>query len=419
MKEEARKQLEFVAEDVLRHFDAGTVRLEPEIGSVESSVYTDPERFDREREHIFRNLPLMLAMSCELEGPGSYKALQVAGTPVLIVRGKDGTARAFLNACSHRGAILDEDCGKAARFTCPYHGWTFGREGELLGVAYSKIFGEADRGSLGLKPFPTFERAGMIWVILNEHSKLDVSAFLQGYDDMLEGFGFENWRMISRRVLNGPNWKLCFDAHLEFYHIPVLHKDSFGSIDPRTLYYNYGPHQRLARPSEGRNGPDNVDIFQMRDRASEDLPDESLMFGEWIMFPNVSINTFYAGGRGVIVSQVIPGETVDQSETIQLFLLADEPDVAGRNEAAQTADFLAKVVGEEDLPTSLGQQTVMRSGAMDRILFGRNEGGLQQFHSWVERIVSTPFDDLPSLFASARGVGDKAAMFREPESVPG
>jgi phenylpropionate dioxygenase-like ring-hydroxylating dioxygenase large terminal subunit len=242
----------------------------------------------------------------------------------------------------------------------------------------------------------------MVWAVLDPGSDLDIAAFLGRYAGFLEVFGFEDWTLVNRRVLKGPNWKLCFDAHLEFYHLPVLHRNTFGpDMDPRALYYHYGPHQRLARPARSRPAPDGLDIFALQDRPAADWPLESLLFGEWILFPNVSINTFYSGGRGVILSQIIPGASVDTSETIQLFLMEGAPSEEDRALAVKTAEFLAHVVGEEDLPTSEGQQRVLRSGLLDRVAFGRNEGGLQHFHRWVDRIAETPKPQLNALFASA------------------
>ena len=417
MQQSARDELVSVARDMLSHHEAGTLRLAPDIMGVATSTYTDEQRFSREREHVFHNLPLMLAMSCELRDAGSYKTMEVAGTPVLLVRGRDGKARAFLNSCTHRGAILAEGCGAAARFTCPYHGWTFNREGDLVGVALPRLFGEIDRGELGLKSFPVLETAGMIWVILNPASTLDIASFLGGYGAMLEEFRFAEWTLVNRPDLPGPNWKLCFDAHLEFYHLPVLHRETFGAqIDPRALYYNYGPHQRLARPERNRAAPDGLDIFEIKDRPPGEWPTESLMFGEWIIFPNISINTFYAGGRGVILSQIIPGRTVGESTTIQLYLMERDPAAADRETALETAAFLAHVVGDEDLPMSDGQQKVLRSGGIEQVYFGRNEGGLQHFHRWVDRVVETPVPALADLFPVGEPLND-AARGKDPLSV--
>ena len=122
------------------------------------------------------------------------------------------------------------------------------------------------------------------------------------------------------------------------------------------------------------------------------------MTGEWIVFPHVSINTFYNGGRGVLISQVFPGDTVEESYTVQMYLMAEPPDEESRAAAEQLCEFLAKVVNDEDLATSIRQQRALASGLMPTVCFGRNESGGQQFHRWVEKILDTADADLDRLF---------------------
>ena len=349
----------------------------------------------------------MLAPSCELREPGRFKAMEVAGVPVLLARGEDGVARAFLNVCTHRGAVVADGSGAAARFVCPYHGWTFDGQGALVGVASRRDFGEVDQAAKGLRRLPLLEKAGLIWVVLDPDSRLDIDGFLSSYGDMLEGFGFATWHFVQSRVLNGANWKLAFDAHLEFYHLPVLHRDSFGpKVGNRALYHFFGPHQRLLRPSttEHRALPEPADLFAQVDRAESEWSTEALMAGEWIVFPHVSINSFYDGGRGVLISQVFPGERVNESFTVQTYLMAEPPDEAARAAAGDLCDFLYRVVNDEDLATSIRQQRALASGLLPVVCFGRNEGGLQQFHRWLERILETPDYALNGLFRS----GDQA-----------
>jgi carnitine monooxygenase subunit len=328
----------------------------------------------------------------------------VAGVAVLLVRGRDGTARAFLNVCTHRGAIIAEGLGSASRFVCSYHGWTFDNDGTLVGVSSRAEFGELDVGSKSLTRFPLLEKAGLIWVVLDPNSQLDVSAFLSGYGAMLEHFGLQTWHVLGSRILEGANWKLAFDAHLEFYHIPVLHKDTFGNVSPKTFYYYWGPHQRLTRPEKPvqRTMPDYANLFAMSDLPEEDWTNEALMVGEWIIFPHVSINSFYDGGRGVLISQIFPGDTVDKSCTVQLYLVAEQLDGERREAASKMAEFLANVVALEDLPMSVGQQRALESGLLPRVCFGRNEGGNQQFHRWIDRILETDDDGLNNLFIEAQ-----------------
>jgi hypothetical protein len=102
----ARRHLVAVAKDLFAHGAAGTTPVADRVVSIPASRYTDPEYFEAEKTEIFRRLPLIVAASCEIREPGSHTTLDIAGIPVLVVRGRDGVARAFLNVCTHRGAIL-------------------------------------------------------------------------------------------------------------------------------------------------------------------------------------------------------------------------------------------------------------------------------------------------------------------------
>ena len=380
------------AQDMLEHLAAARIRQAPGVMTMPADMYTDPELFQQERVNLFRRVPLMLAASCEIPAPGDYKAMTVAGVPVLLVRGKDGTVRAFLNSCRHRGVPLTKDhCGHAARFTCPYHAWTYGLDGALRGVAARQEYGDIAFADNGLLAFPAEERAGLVWVILDTQAVADFDVFLGEFGSLLAGFDFGSWHYFDRRVLPGANWKLAFDAHLDFYHLPVLHRNTFGpTIGNLAQYYYYGPHQRLGLVSKEEHKLEQDDIAGLAGTPCETWPLNTLLFGEWIVFPNVSINCFYKGGRGVIISQIFPGERVGESVTIQTFLHEKPPEGAQHAEAAAMAQFLTHVVGEEDLPLSMDQQRSFESGLVPYVQFGRNEGGLQHFHYWLNRFVSAP-----------------------------
>lgn len=399
-----RDELLAVARETLSHAAAGTLRLEAEVMEMDSGRYTDPAHFEAERRLLFRRIPLMLAASCELPEPGDYKAMEVSGVPVLLTRGDDGVVRAFLNQCTHRGAYLADGCGKARRFTCPYHGWSFDRSGALLAVASADAFGEVDKAAKSLSAFPLLEQGGLIWVVLDPASKLDIGGFLGRFGAMLQGFDFSSWHCVGSRTLTGANWKLAFDAHLEFYHVPVLHKQTFGPSAPGVaLYHDYGPHLRLTAPKKpthrSSGTPEHADLFSQASRPEAEWTDEAMMLGEWIVFPHVSINSFYNGGRGVLISQIFPGEAVDESFTVQTYLMAEPPDAAARAAADELRDFLGHVVNDEDLPTSVKQQRALSTGLYPVVCFGRNEGGLQHFHRWLERVMQTPDGALDRLFS--------------------
>jgi phenylpropionate dioxygenase-like ring-hydroxylating dioxygenase large terminal subunit len=398
----AREQLVRVARDLFAHAGAGTMPVADDVLELSASVYTDAALFDREVRGVFRRVPVLLAASCELAGPGSRKALEVAGVPVVLVRGRDGVARAFLNVCTHRGSIIVDGCGSAARLVCPYHGWTFDDRGALVGVPLRSDVGDVDGRSL--RQFRVLEKAGLVWAVLDPDSTLDIDGFLGVFGAMLERFAFDSWQVLGRRTLDGANWKLAFDAHLEFYHLPVLHRATFGSdVSPRAYYYNWGPHQRLTRPAKrgGPAVPEYADLFAQQHLGEEHWTDEAMLLGEWIVYPNVSINSFYTGVRGVLISQIFPGATVDQSTTVQTYLVEHQPDDEARAAALKLFDFLGQVVDGEDLPTSFAQQRALGSGLLPSVCYGRNEGGVQRFHRWTERILDTHDSGLNTLFRAA------------------
>jgi phenylpropionate dioxygenase-like ring-hydroxylating dioxygenase large terminal subunit len=377
----------------LAHVAAGTIDLTPDVARVPAAHYVDPERFRVEVARIFRRLPLVLALSCELRQPGAYKALTAAGVPVLLSRGSDGVLRAFVNSCSHRGAqVVLDGSGTARRFVCPYHAWSYDERGALLGVYAAGDFGEIDKSCHGLTALPVAERAGLVWVTLDPASQLGIDTFLCGYDALLAEFGFADWHLIGRREVAGPNWKIAYDGYLDLYHLPILHKNSFGSDFPnRALYHAFGPHQRVDSP--------NPLLSKLAERPETEWDARFLLGGVWTIFPHVSIASFDAGGRGVLISQLFPGERVGESLTLQSFLLEQAPNDAERAAAEKMFELLGYVVREEDYATGLRQQRGLAAGAKSHVLFGRNEGGGQRFHRWLAQLLATDDAALPQLFS--------------------
>lgn len=391
----SRTQLIEMARHNLAHAKAGTIEQAEAIHKEPARHYFDQERWRLEMDKVFKRVPLMLAMTAELPNPGDYKAMDAVDTPVLISRGQGGEVRAFVNMCRHRGSqIMPAGTGNANRFTCPYHAWTYDRSGALIGVFSEKDFGTVDRSCYSLVELPAAERAGLIWVHLNPNAALDIDGFLSGYDDILQHFDFANWHFFENRVIKGPNWKIAYDGYLDLYHLPILHKNSFGAdMHNQALYYAWGPHQRVSSPDPSLAGYDDV----------EDVGIAHLMTGVWTIFPHVSIASFDGGGRGVMISQLFPGATPQESYTVQNYLMENAPaDEEVSQQAHEQFKFLEYVVREEDYATGLRQQKALLTGNMPHVMFGRNEGGGQRFHGWVDKILQTDDAELPALFKNGK-----------------
>ncbi len=407
----SREQLLEMNRSLIAHGEAGTLEMTDGVMKVPASSYTDPELFEREKEKIFKRLPLMVAPSCELPEPGDYKAMDIAGVPLLLTRKRDGSVGAFLNMCTHRGNPVVEGTGNATRFTCGYHGWTFKNDGDLVGVASPKDFGPVDKAELCLKQFPVLERAGLIWATLDQNSTLSIEQYLCGYDELLAAFGFEDWILFDQRTLPGPNWKTAYDGYLDFYHLPVLHKDTFGAdFFNRANYFAWGPHQRLANPSQfaQRTGSDEqLDLTKM---PEDEWPIDALVQGVWTIFPHISIASFYGGGgRGAMISQLFPGENVGESFTTQYYVMEREPENDEQRQGAQDQfNFLEIVVRDEDYTTGKRQHDALMSGQMDHVLFGQNEGGGQAFHGWAAKLTNATDEELVEIFAAENAVAEAA-----------
>ena len=139
----SRKQLEEMASINRLHAKNGTIELANKIVQIPASQYYDRTRWLTEIEEIFKRLPLVLGISKELKKPGDYKALEVVGMPVIINRNSQGKLNAFLNICQHKGAALVETgYGNSYHFRCPYHGWAYNDNGDLIGIPDNDNFGD-------------------------------------------------------------------------------------------------------------------------------------------------------------------------------------------------------------------------------------------------------------------------------------
>jgi phenylpropionate dioxygenase-like ring-hydroxylating dioxygenase large terminal subunit len=319
-----------------------------------------------------------------------------------MVRGSDGEMRAFLNVCRHRGAqVAEAGCGKARRFTCPYHAWSYNTQGDLVGIFEAEAFGDVDRNTHGLTTLPVTERAGIIWVTLTPNSRVDHDAFFKGYDKMLEHHHFDQCHYVGNQVLVGANWKVAYDGYLDFYHLPILHRNTFGpDSSPKALFEAWGPHQRLMAPDK------RTSVNTLEGSPESEWPEDKLVFGVWTIFPHVSIAAFDAEGKVYMISQLFPGDNPDESYTTQHFLHTQPLTDKVTEAMVGRMDFMVRVVDEEDYKTGKEIQRGMKSGAMKHVTFGRNEGGTQAFHKWVQAVVDADDDQLSDMFAA--GIGTKS-----------
>jgi phenylpropionate dioxygenase-like ring-hydroxylating dioxygenase large terminal subunit len=221
-----------------------------------------PEFYERERDAIFGRTWLNVGRVEQLGKRGSFftKELDAARTSVVVVRGMDDEIRAFHNICRHRGNKLvwsddprAETSGVCRNFTCKYHGWRYGLDGELTFVQQASEFFDLDTSDYPLASVQCEVWEGFIFVNLDAQNRTPVREYLGALAKGIEGYPFHELTQVHRyRAEVGSNWKLFVDAFTEFYHAPVLHAKQ-AVADESTKLQNYG-YEALAYDIDGPHG---------------------------------------------------------------------------------------------------------------------------------------------------------------------
>ncbi|MEL7550477.1 benzoate 1,2-dioxygenase large subunit [Pseudomonas protegens] len=196
-------------------------------------MFTDPRLFDLEMQHIFEGNWLYLAHESQIPNPNDYYSTTMGRQSIFIARNKNGELNAFINACSHRGAMLcRHKTGNKASFTCPFHGWTFNNTGKLLKVKDPAAAGYPAsfncEGSHDLTRVARFESyRGFLFGSLNpdvlplvEHLGESAKIIDMIVDQSADGL--EVLRGSSSYIYEG-NWKLTAENGADGYHVSSVH----------------------------------------------------------------------------------------------------------------------------------------------------------------------------------------------------
>ena len=197
-----------------------------------NAIFTGRERFDAEQANIFQKHAVPVALAAVLPEPGSVVAIEAYGKPLLVTRTRADNIKVFINACQHKGAKLVEDCAvhKQGRMVCPYHAWTYGLDGKLIGVARSDMFEGVMKDQRGLKELPSIVWGGVIYAQLNG-GPLDVSQLHDQIDADFTALGIPGGHVYGRKTFDlAANWKVVLEPFLEGYHVQRLHAASIGAL---------------------------------------------------------------------------------------------------------------------------------------------------------------------------------------------
>lgn len=260
--------------------------------------YSDPAFFDHERQRVFRSGWVCAGVTDELPTPGAWSARIVGGTPVLLVRDRDGELRGFLNVCRHRAAPLCDDEGSGSVIRCPYHAWLYRHDGSLAkahGVGNPDGFDVSDY-SLKQVGVATWRR--LLFVNLADHT---TTLELGPLAEAIDACPIEQMELVlSESNERNFNWKVLLENYSENYHTPFVHPEIDTTASEDYPMVSDGPvlyaWDRLRRPGAADDErirstllPGEPGWERLFDAATERPYDVGSYLTVW---PNTMINVF-------------------------------------------------------------------------------------------------------------------------------
>ena len=347
-----------------------------------SKYYTDPAILAIEKERIFgRTWQLVGTLShpCgEVDGrertisdPETFFTADVAGEPIVVVRDKQGTLRAFSNVCRHRAGPIALGSGCKNVLRCGYHGWTYTLDGRLIGTPDVDGVEFFDRSTMGMFPLRLETWEQFIFVNFDPNA-VPLSVYLGKIPEQASGFPLQGLQLAERRhYVIECNWKVYVDNYLEGYHIPIAHPGLMREIDYaqyRTDTYRY--HSQQFAPIRAMKKGDTSERLYAPDTGIGD----ALYF--WV-FPNLMLNIY---PDNVQTNLIVP---LSQEKTLTIFewFFHDATSEKNRERIKRSIAF-SEEVQKEDIVLCEHVQRGLRSATYDRGRYSvKRENGVHHFHT--------------------------------------
>jgi choline monooxygenase len=209
-----------------------------EAWTIPAPWYFDERIAALERESVFSSTWQVVGRTDQVRNNGDFFTAELAGEPLVVVRGEDGQLRAFYNVCRHHAAaVVTEAHGCAKQFRCPYHGWTYGIDGALKGMVEFDGVCNFDRAKNGLVPIRLDTWENFVFVNLDGHAA-PLREFLGVVPDLVAPLELaKKLHFFDRRIYTlNCNWKVYVDNYLDGgYHVPHAHK-GLSSVIEYTKY---------------------------------------------------------------------------------------------------------------------------------------------------------------------------------------
>lgn len=345
-----------------------------------NAIFTGQERFDAEQAQIFRKYAMPVALEAVVAEPGSVVAVEAYGKPLLIARARDGEVRVFINACQHKGSKLIEDCEVHAqsRLTCPYHAWTYGLDGKLIGVARADMFEGLDKTQRGLKQLASRVWGGVVYAQINGEEG-DFSQLSPQVADDFTALGIPSAHVYGSKVFEiKANWKVVLEPFLEGYHVQRLHAASIGDlfVDAPSMVDSFGANIRQV---SGRIGYEPAMLDENMDANVHKLVTHA-----YTAFPNVVVVT----SQYYISVMLLMPRDVDHT-TVHYAMLTPGP--ATTPKAAEvfqrSYELIINVFGGEDFRAAEISQAGLAAGVPKTTVYCGLEENIVRYYDALEKLL--------------------------------
>lgn len=322
-------------------------------------VYTSPEIAAVEKERIFLDTWLCAGRVEEIPNPGDYLTNQIAGEPFVVARSSDGSVNAFMNMCLHRGVPVAADRGNAKDFSCPYHGWLYDLEGRLIATPHLGKNG-VDMQGWRMKPLQSALWRGWIFVSFNPEPE-PFAEFIEAAERELWWFRTDQCRFAKKEVLEIPcNWKLLVENIIDIYHVPVLHRGSFGGfmkIDREKSPFRLLPRGGWIYEQESKpHSKGGRQLFPTLPWLEGLSPATSYKAG---IFPNLNLSLRYDSIRMWQLWPVSPTASHMHMYTLFAESAFEQPDFD--KNYAEYKEFILRAITDEDGPMVVKLQQAVGS----------------------------------------------------------
>ncbi len=329
--------------------------------------YTDERVAELERQNVFGCSWQPVARTDQVSMPGQYVTVDLAGEPLLIVRGNDRKLRAFFNVCRHHAAaVATEEQGTTSLLRCPYHGWSYGLDGSLKGAPEFEGVCGFDRSQNGLLPVRLETWEQFVFVNLDPQAT-PLTAALDGLAERVAPLNIGALHFFERRIYSLKcNWKVFVDNYLDGgYHVPHLHKGLNSVLDYK--HYTIENNGRYCLQSSPMSASDDDS-----ETAATRTGDRAWYFWQ---YPNFMMNIYH----GYMDTNLVLPDGVDRCSVIFDFYFADVSESA--TERNQQSVAVGERVNDEDVGICEAVQRGLHSRAYSAgRLSVRREAGEHLFH---------------------------------------